>query len=283
MKRNSKIRPLVSPVSRMVACATLLLGSMLVHAQTLDEAKKALPDAIKNSGTIRVATSLTWAPFAYLDNGQATGIDIELITLLAQKLGLKTTFDDLKFPAIVPGLSTGRYDVGVDQMGITEERKKAVDLIPYFRSGYGLLVKKGSAPLNINKLCGHTLALTQGSSQIQLVDEMSKACETSNQKAITQLFYPDAPSTMMAVATGRGEGFITDRAVSIYIAKHHQDLDAMPEMLDGKTLVAGIAVGKQLPTLKQALQVALQAAVQDGSYKALLTKYGVPDSAYTEE
>ncbi|HEY0295820.1 MAG TPA: ABC transporter substrate-binding protein [Bordetella sp.] len=284
MKQPFNIASMMSSTARLLACGALLASSALAHATTLDEAKKALPDAIKSSGTLRVATSLQWAPFAYSDeNSQAAGIDIELVKLLAQKLGLKATFDDLKFPSIVPGISTGRYDIGVDQIGITEEREKVVDMIPYFRSGFGLLVKKGSAPLNINKLCGHTLALTQGSSQVQIIGQMSTACTASGQKEIAQLFYPNSADTYMAVANGRGEGFIADHAVAVYIAKLHGSLDVMPEVLDGKTLVAGIAVGKQLPTLKQALQVALQAAVQDGSYKALLTKYGVPDSAYTEE
>lgn len=279
-----RLAPRVSTAAKAFALVALVAGATLARAETLDEARKNLPDPIQSSGTLRVATSLQWAPFAYADeNGQATGIDIELMKLLAQKLGLKAEFSDMKFPSIVPGISTGRYDAGVDQIGITDERQKVVDLIPYFSSQYGLLIKKGAPRLDVNKLCGHTLALTQGSAQVGMVEQLSAACKAAGQPEIGQTLYPSSADSYMAVANGRGEGFIAAQAVAIYIAKQNGKLEAMPEGLDQPPSLAGIVVGKQAPALKQALRAALAEAVKDGSYKNILVKYGVPESAYAAE
>lgn len=279
-----RLAPMLATAAKAFALIAFVAGATLARAETLDQAKKNLPDPIKSSGTLRVATALQWAPFAYVDDkGQPTGIDIELMTLLAQKLGLKAEFSDMKFPSIVPGISTGRYDAGVDQIGITDERQKVVDLVPYFSSQYGLLIKSGSPKLDVNKLCGHTLALTQGSAQVEMVEQMSAACKAAGQAEIGQTFYPSSADSYMAVANGRGDGFIAAKAVAIYIAKQNTKLEAMPEGLNQPPSLAGIVVSKQAPALKQALQAALAEAVKDGSYQRILVKYGVPESAYTAE
>src|SRR6516225_4568970 len=73
--------------------------------EVVTQARDALPDAIKSAGVLRLATALQWPPFAYAnEKGDAEGIDIDLITLLSAKLGLKLELTNLKFPAIVPGV-----------------------------------------------------------------------------------------------------------------------------------------------------------------------------------
>ena len=109
-----------------------------------EAARAALPAKMREEGTLRVATALQWAPFAYRsDKDEAVGIDISLMKVIAAKLGLKFTFEDLKFPAIIPGITSGRYHVGVDQLSMSPERLAAVDMIPYFDATSVLLVQTG--------------------------------------------------------------------------------------------------------------------------------------------
>jgi polar amino acid transport system substrate-binding protein len=78
-----------------------------------EAARAALPAKVRDEGVLRIATSLQWAPFAYRsEKDEAVGIDISLMKVISAKLGLKFTFDDLKFPAIIPGVTSGRYSVG---------------------------------------------------------------------------------------------------------------------------------------------------------------------------
>ena len=175
-------------------------------------------------------------------------------------------------------MSSGRFDIGVDEIANTSERRKAVQFVNYFRSGMGLLARRG-ATLDINNLCGHTLALTQGSSQVAVAERLSKNCVAGGKAEIKFLFYPNSADTYLAVANGRGDGFLTERAVGFYVAKQNDKLEMMPGMLNGETTISAIVIGKDNNQLAQAIALALKGMIADGSYKSLLDEFGVPESA----
>lgn len=265
----------------------MLLGLLLASpaaAQVVEAARAALPDAVRAAGVLRVATSTQWPPFAFQgENGEADGIDIRLVKRLAAKLGLRPTIEDVKFPAIVPGVSSRRYDVGVNQINITAERAKAVDFLPYSQDGLGLLVRRGAMGMDVNNLCGRTLALTQGSVQVAIAERLSAQCKERGQKEIAFLFFPNSADTYLALANGRGDGFLVGKASGIYIARGNNKLDMTTTTLAGFNTVSGIVVAKGNAALREALRLALEDALADGSYAKIMADFGVPDGALTEE
>jgi polar amino acid transport system substrate-binding protein len=242
--------------------------------------RTALPEKNQQSGTLEVATSLQWPPFDFkTDDGKPDGLDIRLVTALAARMGLKPNFTDVKFPAIVPGVQTGRFDIGVDQLGVTPERRKIVQFVPYYRGGLGLLVREDNHGLSVSQLCGLTLALTQGSSQVAVAQRQSEQCVAAGKKPISFQYFPDSADTYMAVANGRGDGFLTDRAVGVYVAQHNGKLTMTEGMLPGTEDYAGIVIGKDNDKLATAIRLALVGMVRDGSYQKLLNDYGVGSAA----
>lgn len=274
------------------AWLALVFSAWLAHAaaaQVVNQtggvdqaARAALPDAIRSAGTLQVATSLQWPPFDYkAENGQPEGIDISIVTGIAGKLGLTPHFTDVKFPAIVPGVSSGRFDIGVDELAETPERQKIVRFVRYYKGGLGLLVRQGTQGIDVNHLCGHALALTQGSSQVAIAQHVSDQCVKDGQKAIAFLFFPDSADTYLAVANGRGDGFLTDRAVGVYVARHNGKLVMTPGTLEGTVDYSGIVLAKDNATLAKAVRLALIGMMQDGSYQKILDRFGVGDAAVT--
>jgi polar amino acid transport system substrate-binding protein len=263
----------------LVLAACLL--SAASWAQGVDAAARAaLPDKNLQSGTLEVATSLQWPPFDFkTDDGKPDGLDIRLITALAERLGLKPNFTDVKFPAIVPGVQTGRFDIGVDQLSATPERRKIVQFVPYYRGGLGLLARQDSRKQNVSQLCGLTLALTQGSSQVAVAQRQSEQCVAAGKKPISFQYFPDSADTYMAVANGRGDGFLTDRAVGVYVAQHNGKLVMTEGTLPGTQDVAGIVIGRDNDKLASAIRLALVGMLRDGSYQKLLNDYGVGSAA----
>jgi polar amino acid transport system substrate-binding protein len=246
-------------------------------------AEAALPASVKSAGILRVATSLQWPPFDFkAEDGQPDGIDIRLVKAIAKKLGLTPEFTDVKFPTIVPGVSDGRFDIGVDQLAETPERRKIADFVRSYKCGLGLLVRQGTTGIDINHLCGHTLALTQGSSQVAVAQRISDECVKNGHKGIEFLFFPNSADTYLAVANGRGDGFLTDKAVGIYIAQHNNKLHMLPEILAGTESVAGIVIAKNNSELAKAVRLALVSLIRDGTYKQVLDQFGVADSGLTE-
>lgn len=251
-------------------------------AEVVPAARAALPEHISKAGVLRLATSTQWPPFGYkTDTGEAEGIDIRLVKLLAEKLGLKLELEDVKFPTIIPGVNSGRFDIGANQMARTAEREKVVRFVVYFRSKMGLLVRRGTTGIDVNNLCGRTLALTQGSSQVAIAQGLSEKCVKAGQKEISFLYYPNSADTYLAVANGRGDGFLTGKATGLYIAKHNDKLEMTESTLPETATIAGIVVAKANTGLYDALRLALESAITDGSYRKILDEYGVAEGALT--
>lgn len=262
-----------------------LVGLLSASAGATDivkPARDALPENIRSAGVLKIATSLQWPPFGYKnEQGDPEGIDIDLLKLIAAKLGLKPDITDVKFPTIVPGVSTGRFDIGANQMARTAEREQVAQFVVYFRSNMGLLVRRGVTDIDVNHLCGRTLALTQGSSQVAIAERLSQQCVKDGKKEISFQFYPNSADTYLAVGNGRGDGFLTGTAVGTYIAKHNDKLQMTRSVLPDTASIAGIVVGKENHQLATAIRLALESAISDGSYMKILEKFGAPDGALT--
>ncbi|MBM3597742.1 MAG: transporter substrate-binding domain-containing protein [Alphaproteobacteria bacterium] len=211
------------------------------------------------------------------------GIDIELLTLLSEKLGLKLEITDVKFPALIPGVTSGRFDVAANQLARNADRVKVVDFIVYFRSVTGLLVRKGRGDVDVNNLCGRSLALTQGSNQIVIVQKMSENCVKEGKKEIAMSFYPNSADTYLAVSHGRADGFMSSYATGSHVAKHNDALQMAVSTLRGTSTIGGIVVNKGNDKLYLALRLAMEDAIKDGSYLKILQKYGVENGAMTIE
>ena len=287
--------PVDSDSGRLIVCHGMTQEPAMTIAVTFRASRRVLmllglllacpaQAQVVAAGVLRVATSTQWPPFAFQgENGEADGIDIRLVRLLAAKLGLKPAIEDVKFPAIVPGVSSGRYDVGVNQINITAERAKAVDFLPYSQDGLGLLVRRGTMGLDVNNLCGRTLALTQGSAQVAIAERLSAQCKERGQKEIAFLFFPNSADTYLALANGRGDGFLIGKASGTYIARGNNKLDMTAATLSGVNTVSGIVIAKGNAALREALRLALEDALADGSYAKVMADFGVPDSALTAE
>lgn len=108
-----------------------------------ERAEISLP---KKGNTLKVGTSATREPFAFVDeNRQVTGHDGELARRIAAALGRPIQFSDMKFSALIPALQSGKIDVIITGMTATEERAKSVNFTqPYFKNSQVLIVKNVS-------------------------------------------------------------------------------------------------------------------------------------------
>jgi polar amino acid transport system substrate-binding protein len=265
-----------------------LLAGLPAEAQpagVFEPARAALPDGVRQEGVLRIATNLTWAPFAYRsDRDEAVGIDISLVRLLAAKLGLRPVIDDMRFPTIIPGVSTGRYHIGVNQMSMSPERLSAVDMVPYFDTASVVLVRRGRTVSDLGNLCGMTFVVTQGSLQARQLTQMSAACVARNQREIAQTLYPNSADTLLALSNGRGDAFLTAAPQGVYLSRVNPRVELVPgEVPNTERFPAGIVIEKGNTGLRRAIALALVSAIEDGSYMRILEEFGVASSAVTAD
>jgi polar amino acid transport system substrate-binding protein len=261
------------------------IASLPAFAQeVVPEARALLSKEIVDKGSIAVAGAMVWPPYlSKLESQDVVGLEADLMRILAAKLGLAVEFHDIKFATVIPSIENGRYDVALGQLGITKKRLNVVDFIPSTYSRLGLLTAPGKSSLDVNNLCGHSLAVTIGSAEVPLVDSLSKKCESDGKSPISVNEYPDTPSSYLAVSNARAEGFVLTRAVAVYMSKQNPRLEVSDTTVNGYVSLSGMMIGKSRPELKAALGAALDSAIADGSYSKILEKFDVKDIAITSD
>ena len=108
----------------LLLCALFILSSALVF--TGCGAEK----------TLIVQTNAYFAPFEYYEGTTITGVDVEIMEKVAEKLGMKLEFVNVEFAAIIDNVAAGKIcDAGAAGITVTDERKEKVDFsIPYYTS-----------------------------------------------------------------------------------------------------------------------------------------------------
>lgn len=120
-------------IRRSVAATAVVLSALALAACSSDGDEKTAADpvaALKESGVLKVGTEGTYAPFTFHDptSGELTGYDVEVITAVAEKLGVKPEFSETKWDSIFAGLEAKRYDVVANEVTINDERAAKYDL-----------------------------------------------------------------------------------------------------------------------------------------------------------
>src|SRR5438094_3231244 len=148
----------------------------------------AAPNDLITPGTLTVGSDTTYPPLEYINTAtnQATGFDIDLITAIAQRMGLQTKVVTTSFDTIINSLVAKRFDVVISDVSITPERQKKVDFVPYFNAGESLSVKAGN-PLDIKSisdLCGQKVGVQNGTIEQTDLNTASDACKKAGKPAI---------------------------------------------------------------------------------------------------
>jgi cystine transport system substrate-binding protein len=131
--------------------------------------------AIQESGVLTVGTEGTYKPFTYHEDGTGdlTGYDVEIISAVADKLGVDVKFEETQWDAIFAGLEAGRFDVIANQVSINDERTAKYDFSePYTVSPGVIVVKDDNTDISsFADLAGKTTAQSLTSNWYELAQE----------------------------------------------------------------------------------------------------------------
>ncbi|MBN3792866.1 ABC transporter substrate-binding protein [Burkholderia sp. Ac-20353] len=240
-------------------CAALIgTASVAAHADDLDK--------VKQTGNLTFALTGKYPPFSFIDeSGKLNGFDVDIGNRIAGRLGAKPVPVMTAWDGIVGGLLAGKYDAIIGSLAITDERLKAVDFSQtYYRSGAQLFVPKGSSVQGIDQLKGKVVGVTLG--------ETYEAWLRKNRPDVQVKTYKGLPDILIDLQNRRIEGFVTDRIAGILTIRE-KNIDAKPagQLLYPEKM--GIAVRKDSPKLREAINAALDTLLKDGEYGAISKKW----------
>ncbi len=228
-------------------------------------------------GVLTVAISaLNSPPLALLasDNRTRIGSDPDIARLLAGSLGLRLKLVPTAWEDWPLGIASGRYDVALINIAVTEKRKEKFDFATYRVDSLAFSVKSDSQIARINHaedLSGRKVIVGSGTNQERILLGWNAQNEAAGRQPAQPVYLTDDASGNLYIQSGRADVFFGPQSVASYKAA-----------LNGKTKVVGLGpkkawvatTTKKGSGLVYALQAALDGAIARGEYQQVLARWG---------
>ncbi|MGE4483206.1 transporter substrate-binding domain-containing protein [Acidocella sp.] len=265
--RNSSFkRRRVLAMLSAVPAVGLLGGARAAQAATLDE--------IRQRGYINVASEDDYRPFEFMQDGKATGYDIELFNAISKGFDFKVHHDMIPWTGILPGVTTGKYDAAISAVLITPERLKALDFTSPVSESVDYYVKRANDTRikTIADLNGLTLGVEAGSAMLALLPQLSDMLKASGGKLGKVVQYQDYPSAYQDLASGR-----LDYVVNTYLSlrdlvNKRPSVFALGQPVSKPSYI-GWALQKGNSALLALLNAKIAESKKDGTMAALQKKW----------
>jgi L-cystine transport system substrate-binding protein len=254
----------LSTLKKLVAAS--LIGAAFTAVTTAAHAEDLL-DQAKQRGTLRIGLEGTFPPFnSKAPSGELVGFDVDIARAVATKMGLKPEFVTTEWSGIIAGLQAGKFDVIVNQVGITDARKQTLDFSPaYTYSNAQLIQRKDDTRefKSLEELKGTKLGVALGPHK----RDMAKAVPGIDVKT-----YPGAPEYLRDLAAGRLDAALNDRLMLAYLTKN-SNLPLRPGANVGEGNPSGIPFKKGNPKFAKAIGDAMTQLEADGTFTKISNKW----------
>lgn len=251
-------------------------------AVTKDDALAGMvPQSVSSDGVLKFGVDASYPPNEFTDTDGTTiiGMDVDLGTAIAQKLGLKAEFENTSFDGIIPGVDAGSYEMAMSSFTINDERVQTVDMISYFSAGTSIAVAAGN-PQNVNPddLCGLAIGVQRGTVQVDDLVARNEACKAAGKPEIQMSELQQQTDVTLALTANRIVAMLADSPVVAYAVTTTQNaVEQLGATYD--TAPYGIVIKKGQAQYPEAVRGAVQALIDDGTYKTILEKWNVSDGA----
>lgn len=265
------MNPVTSAVPQIVCLVLCLLAGGLLQAEARS------PADVQQSGVIYIGIRDKIPPVQYKNaQGEWTGIDGDLGTMLAKTLGVTPIWRELTKPSQREEVLLQKdVDVVISSFSVTEGRLKVLNFSnPYLTTGLALMIlqKEKHKTKSYKDLVGKTIVATQGSTGAESLSKLIPQAHA--------LLVPSVPETYKALQDGKADALLNDEIFLRYYAAQHPEFLVLPGLLSVDTY--GIGLHKDDQELLEAVNMFLDTIKQQGELQALLKKH-LPEGAHSQQ
>lgn len=259
-----------------VALAVVMSVSMLAGCGSSNDKKSAESSTSANGtatvktakdGVLTMATNATFPPYESYEGNDIIGIDADIAKAIADKLGLKLEIQDMEFNSIITAVQSGKADLGLAGMTVTDERKESVDFSdPYYEAVQYVILPEGSEIATADDLVGKTIGVQLGTTGDFIASDIADTTVSQYNKAV------DAVNDLI---NGKVDCVIIDKNPAlVFESKFEGQVTAVDGAQFGfEAEEYAIAMPKGDSALVEQVNAALAEIKADGTFDQLVATY----------
>lgn len=234
--------------------------------EVASEAEEAAGITTVEEGVLHMATNAAFPPYEMTtaDGKGFEGIDVDIATAIAEELGLELVVDDMDFTTVITAVQSGKADVCLAGLTVTEERKENVDFTESYAQGVQvIIVPEDSDIATVDDLEGKMIGTQDGTTgNIYCTDDYGSE---------NVVGYTNGALAIEALKGGKVDCVVIDEQP----AKEFVELNEGLKILSTEYVVEdyAIAVSKDNPELRDAINEALVNLIEDGTVDEIIAKY----------
>ena len=227
------------------------------------------------SGKLHMATNAAFPPYEMTDdNGGFEGIDVEIATAIADKLGLELVVDDMDFSSVINAVQGGKADIAMAGLTVNEERKQNVDFTASYATGVQVvIVPEDSDITTVDDLSNDKMIGTQEATTGYIY--CSDTPENGGYGEDHVVAYTNGATAIQALLGGKVDAVVIDNEP----AKAFVAANPTLKILDTEYVTEEYAIGisKENNALLDAVNGALEELIADGTVQSIVDKYITAD------
>ena len=218
-----------------------------------------------NAGKLTMSTNAAFPPYEMTaDDGSFEGIDIEVAGAIADKLGLKLQVDDMDFDAALLAAQTGKSDMVMAGVTVTEDRQTVMDFSNTYANGIQVvIVPEDSAIATIDDLQGKMIGVQRGTTGDSYCSD-----DFGEDNVIK---YDNGLTAVQALNNGQVDAVVIDNAPAQEFVEANPGLKILDTEYANEEYAIGVAKGNT--QLLDAINAALAELTEDGTIQAIVDKY----------
>ena len=238
-------------------------------AESKDEtsAEAAETEAAKDAagGKLIMATNAEFPPYEYHDGDAVVGIDAEIAKAIADELGMELEIEDIAFDSIIPEIVSGKADMGLAGMTVTEDRMQSVDFSDtYAKASQKIIVTEDSEIASPDDLKGVIVGVQLGTTGDIYVSDLEADGTTVER-------YNKGFEAVQALSQGKIDAVVIDGEPAKTFVAETEGLKILDESFTDEEYA--IAVKKGNTELLEKINGALKTLKDNGTLDEIVAKY----------
>jgi len=247
----------------------LLLACTMVFAVTACGSKEEAPadkeatEAPEEDNVLVMATNAEFPPYEFHEGGEIVGIDPEMAAAVAEELGMTLKIEDMAFASIILAVSSGKADIGVAGMTVTEDRLENVNFSDtYATAAQVVILQEGSEIASVDDLANKSIGVQLGTTGDIYAEDIEGATIERYNKGF---------EAVQALSQGKIDAVIIDREPAKVFVAENEGLVILDEEFTVEEYA--IAIAKENTELLEKVNTALASLKESGKLDEIVGKY----------